>query len=210
MSIESVDIIASQKTKIAKNNKQQVIFKANSNNTLERNPQNDIVEKKGMSTGAKIALGSVAVAGAFALFDAIACKGKHIRKIFGGNKQITKEQLVDDIKKRVDDIIDKGDEVSTGEVTHYVAERARSINDVQSAVLIRLNKDGLQGLYKNKMLPEELLGRKDGILVQFLGKDGKLLENEKGRAFIANKLDDELLTDYFSKNETFAEISFTP
>ena len=48
--------------------------------------------------------------------------------------------------------------------------------------------------------------RKDGILVKILDKNGKTVENEKGFAFIADKLDDELLEKF--ENKTFVEICF--
>ena len=60
-------------------NNQNVNFQAKATNTLERTPQKDTVEKKGMSTGGKIALGAVAITGAAALIDVVACKGKHIK-----------------------------------------------------------------------------------------------------------------------------------
>ncbi len=88
-------------------NQQNVNFQAKATNTLERTPKKDTVEKKGMSTGGKIALGAVAITGATALIDAVACKGKHIKNIYttikakttkSGNTKNFKQMFNDDVR----------------------------------------------------------------------------------------------------------------
>lgn len=100
MSIYAIDAVTTPKAhETYLRNSQNVNFQAKATNTLERIPQQDIVEKKGMSTGGKIALGAVALTGAAALIDAVACKGKHIKQIFRGNNKTKLEEAFNKVTK---------------------------------------------------------------------------------------------------------------
>lgn len=60
-----------------------VQFKANSPKSLERVPEADSFEKKGLSAGAKAAIGTGIAVGVFALGDVVLNHGKCLKKIFG-------------------------------------------------------------------------------------------------------------------------------
>lgn len=65
-------------------------FKANENNSLERNPQNDTLEKR-KHVGTKIAAGVVGLAGLAAVADLIFAHGKHLKGIFGKAEKVAQE-----------------------------------------------------------------------------------------------------------------------
>ena len=62
--------------------------------SLERTPSSDLLEKKGMGTGTKALLGVLGATAVAVLADVVACKGKHIKKIFG------KSNVVQNIESR--------------------------------------------------------------------------------------------------------------
>lgn len=66
---------------------QYVNFQAKKTNNLEVSPTADTLEKKGLSTVWKIALGIILAVGALALIDAFACEGKHLKQIFSSAKK---------------------------------------------------------------------------------------------------------------------------
>lgn len=73
-------------------------------------------------------------------------------------------------------------------------------------IVVRLDKNGLQEYYKGKKLPENLLGKKDGVLVGIIDKDNKFLSS---KAFVANELDVSLKEDIFNVNSYLVELNFT-
>ncbi|MBR2430552.1 hypothetical protein IKB17_03700 [bacterium] len=85
MFTNSVNGFASIGFQSAKSKKQNRPYSKNSvQNSLERTPSNDTLEKKkGMGTGAKIALATLGAVAATALLDVICTKGKNLKKIFG-------------------------------------------------------------------------------------------------------------------------------
>ena len=73
-------------------NQQPVNFQANKQKSLERLPETDVLEISNKNAGGKIALGVITTAGALAMLDAVACKGKHIKKALETvNKKSKKE-----------------------------------------------------------------------------------------------------------------------
>jgi ribosomal protein L14 len=106
MSIESIGGLSTQVNKLKK--QQNVQFRANATNTLERNPKDDSFEKKGMSAGVKagIAIGSL-LGLAFAIkkgFDYN--KLKNLKSVFGNVKKC-KVLNSKDVLATIDDIYPK-------------------------------------------------------------------------------------------------------
>ena len=90
-SINSLAEINFQATKAKKQNRP--VPPNYTKTSLERTPSSDFLEKKGMSTGAKALFGVLGATTIAVLADVVACKGKHIKKIFG------KSNVVQNIEK---------------------------------------------------------------------------------------------------------------
>ena len=93
MSIDSINSLSSKNSITLKKSK-NVNFRSQTNN-LERAPQEDTLEKQGMSTGAKIAIATAVAAGLFAAGDAIFNHGKNLKKIFGKAEEVAKDSADD-------------------------------------------------------------------------------------------------------------------
>lgn len=85
MFTNSVNSSANVEFQATKSKKQNRPYPKNGvQNSLERTPSNDTLEKKkGMGTGAKIALATLGAVAATALLDLICTKGKNLKKILG-------------------------------------------------------------------------------------------------------------------------------
>ena len=109
-------------------------FRATSN-TLERIPQDDSFEKKGMGTGAKVTIGAAIILGLGIAGDFIFAKGKHVKKLLG---------MADDVEKKVSGTAE--------EVAHNVQNKTDDVvsvvetNIIESEKLIKYTDDELQGL----------------------------------------------------------------
>ena len=172
MTIDVINAVANPKTYEAYlRNKPNVNFQAKATNTLERNPQKDTVEKKGMSTGGKIALGAIAITGAAALIDAVACKGRHIKQIFRGNKikpevafnkvTKTKELYYDDVyniakqKHQEGLIFDELHLSNPKQTIKGLTECNVEIPENPNAMMLLLTKNG-EHVYSELFLPEKI------------------------------------------------------
>lgn len=79
----SIKVNSSSQTNYISGQKSQNINFCATTGSLERTPQDDIVEKQGLSTGAKVALGTVALTGVLALVDVVANDARNLKKIWG-------------------------------------------------------------------------------------------------------------------------------
>ena len=125
MSIDSINSLSSKNSITLKKSK-NVNFRSQTNN-LERAPQEDTLEKQGMSTGAKIAIATAVAAGLFAAGDAIFNHGKNLKKIFGKAEEVAK---------------DSADDAASGAETKVKTEAER-IKD-KKAALAKKNKARLE------------------------------------------------------------------
>ena len=159
MSIEAVGGVSSSNPQIKK--QKSVSFRANSTNSLERNPQDDSFEKNGISTGAKVALGTVAVVGALAACDALFNKSKNLKKIFGiadnikpkpGNPPGT--PVADDVLKETFEsfksqgkfeggkaVLNDGT-LLTGKLVHQVENGEKVILEYKDGLLVNIESKG--------------------------------------------------------------------
>lgn len=119
-------------------------------NTENKNPDAGI--KKYLSVP-NVLLGSLATLGAFGIADVLLCKGKHINKLTGTSKQITKTT---DSLKEAEEIILKKDK--------RIKEREETINSL---------------LEKNKTYTKEISSKDDRINDLEDALENKKLENTR-------------------------------
>ena len=138
-------------------------------------------ESKGMSNAMKAGIGlaalSVAVIGGLAAKKHIDAKNypKNFVKLF--EKHYGKVEKV-------------GEEVTFENVVKYISEMSKKCSEAEKAIAMRLNEEGLKTLplFKDKKIPESLLGAKDGVCIIFKTSDGRLI---KGKSFIGETLDND-------------------
>ena len=132
---------------------------------VDENQNND---KKSSSKIVKYAIAATAVAATAVAATAMAhikLHNNHLNKLFKKNFIPNFEKQYGKIEKcetaLFDDIVALLEIEIKGNKDKYKQSRA---------FLRRLNKEGLQNLYKNKELPEELLGKNDGVLIAIVDK----------------------------------------
>ena len=125
MSVKPIKALSTANNSNLKKSK-NISFRSQTNN-LERAPQEDTLEKQGMSTGAKIAIATAVAAGLFAAGDAIFNHGKNLKKIFGKAEEVAK---------------DSADDAASGAETKVKTEAER-IKD-KKAALAKKNKARLE------------------------------------------------------------------
>lgn len=179
-------------------------FKANENNSLERNPQNDTLEKR-KHVGTKIAAGVVGLAGLAAVADLIFAHGKHLKGIFGKAEKIaqkgakgventetlSREKFVEIINKNAKDL--SGEEIdailkkyfgdkNTDAIKELATElqKLKLIGSTKDTIkgLKAANKDEFGGILFDALLNEKIAKTKFGELkaLDFCDEFGKSLE----------------------------------
>lgn len=145
---------------------------------LERTPQDDSFEKQGMSTGAKVALGTaIAVAAGVALDYAFA-HGKHVKSLLGIADDAGKQaaEAGDDAARAVEG---KADDLATkaGKEAETVAEQAERTQ--KPALTDLLDNTAEQVQAKSTSLKEQLI--KDGNMNFTIKVDGNEVIVENGK-----------------------------
>ncbi len=139
-------------------------------------------ESKGMSNAMKAGIGLAALS--VAVIGGLAAK-KHIdAKNFPKN-------FIKNFEKTYGEVENVGKEVTYERIAEYVVEMDKKYSEATKSLIIRLNEKGLKTLpeFKDKKIPESLLGAKDGVSVIILDSENRYIN---AKSFIGETLDNDI------------------
>ena len=170
---------------IVKKKISNINFSSSATNSLEKQPNEDSFEKKGMSTTGKVALGTVGLLGGLAALDAVFCKSKNLKKIFGiaqkeGGK-VAEDTAVDtttkEIKKTFKELYNDAIKNQEKSIKNEITGRTHNFEYDENGRLIK--EIVTKGNERAEIL-HNLPNKRKSELVS-LTKDGKYYTKERAR-----------------------------
>ena len=176
MSVEPIKALSTANNSNLKKSK-NVNFRSQTNN-LERAPEEDTLEKQGMSTGAKIAIATAVAAGLFAAGDAIFNHGKNLKKIFG---------MADDAAKRGADDAARGASESADDAAKKAQKDAEEYLKNEEEAIAKAKEKIKESNKRNEAWLEEQHLIKEKEYSDFWNKELTLKERMKDKTRLASE-----------------------